>query len=552
MKYRFLVVGLMFLISCKNEIHLPSYSGSAFSHLDSLMSLQIHELIPKEEIKELEDGWHFHGWDSHPGKEAMIPDFITKESIKLPHRIPDANTNIWYSNKLNVGDGYMRILADDGAQLWVNGKQVYQNTDLLFPINENPKDLTEIIIRVINNAASGGLRKVHWIEKSKWESAKNERARLFEKMVKSAKEDLWTGNTTPSTWEEFPIWFSEPIIIPINRDSLMVRWSGEKNREVKLHFGNDPKMTHKKTMSWEEDGIYSAKIIRQKSNYFYFEMDQTISPIYKITHKTNSGSSTFSVWADSQGGWDIFGKLILQMSIHQPEFTVGIGDLVGNGGSLWQYIKLQNVLHNLPVPHYLFAGNHDYDGSYNEWIPENFTKSLKSKTQKNYKVWLNGPYAFMGLDPNETFPVEINQNSEQFQWFHREINKESWKNAPWKIVFVHQPPFSQGWKGYQGEKSIQNLLQPYWETGQIDLVISGHTHDYERLILNHQKGKTAFLIVGGAGGNLEPIDQMETFPKMDTVIRTHHFGLIESTSKKLKFSAIDLNGNTIDSFELKK
>jgi predicted phosphodiesterase len=281
-------------------------------------------------------------------------------------------------------------------------------------------------------------------------------------------------------------------------------------------------------------------------------MSQSISPVFKIELNNHSQEALFTVWSDSQGGWENFSKILVQMKKQKPQFTVGIGDLVGNGGNYWHYIKLLNELHQLPIPHYLFPGNHDYDGSYNDWVPKNFKHYLKTNSEANYRFWKSGPCVFVGLDPNENFPVDIKKGSDQYNWFKEIIQSEIWKKTPWKIILVHQPPFSQGWKGYHGEKNIQDLLKPYWESGMIDLVISGHTHDYERLLLGHQKGKTGFLIVGGAGGSLEPENEMEDFPLMDRVIRKHHFGKITADHQKLVFEAHSIDGVIIDKFTLEK
>jgi hypothetical protein len=106
--------------------------------------------------------------------------------------------------------------------------------------------------------------------------------------------------------------------------------------------------------------------------------------------------------------------------------------------------------------------------------------------------------------------------------------------------------------GYHGEKNIQNLLKPYWESGLIDVVVSGHTHDYERLITSTNEHQTAFLILGGAGGGIEPEDSRENYPQMDVLIRKHHFGWFKIDEASLEFKAIDIEGKIIDSFVMKK
>lgn len=552
MKNNLFLIILLILISCKREEFTPTYSHSAFLHLDSLVNFSVFQIIPTEDILLLEDGWGFYGWDTIPGKTALFPVIANGEKIKLPHRIPQPNSNIWYSNNLELSEGYLWINADDGAQLWVNGERVLQNPEMFFPIRGSTETPLEIQIRVINNAASGGLRQVFFVKREIWEKHFHDKENNFELAVQKTKEYLWLEGNFPNNWIDYPIWYSSPVLIPIGKDSLMLRWTGEKNAIAKLHFGHDPNMVVNTKDVVENNGIYSVIVSSKKCHYFHFEMNKTVSPLFKANISPLPTAVSFAIWADSQGGWETFSEITKQINSKNPQFTVGIGDLVGNGGEPWQYVKLLSQLHEIPVPHYLFPGNHDYDHNYNEWVPSHFNQYLKYQNQKNYQFWREGPCAFITLDPNENFPVGIDVHSEQYEWFQKTINSEAWKNANWKIVFVHQPPFSQGWKGYKGEKSILDLLKPYWESGLIDLVVSGHTHDYERLILDNIINQTAFVIVGGAGGNLEPKGEQESFPKMDKLIRSHHFGWIVADQEKLEFEAIDVEGKVIDRFVLKK
>lgn len=547
--FHFLFV-ILILISCKRQEFTPTYSNAAFPYLDSLENFSVFQIIPAEDKLMLEEGWELHGWDTIPGK--IFPNNYVSEKINLPHRISRPNSNIWYSNNLELSEGYLWINADDGAQLWINEERVLQNDEMFFPIKGSTQASHKIQIRVINNAASGGLKQVFFVKREIWEKLLQDKENNFESSVQKAKEKLWLNNENPDNWKDYPIWYSSPVLIPISRDSLMLRWTGEKNARTKLHFGHDPNMIVNTKDAVEKDGIYSVIVSSKKCHYFHFEMNKTVSPLFKANISPSSTNVSFAVWADSQGGWKTFSEITEQMNRKNPQFTIGIGDLVGNGGEPWQYVKLLGHLHGVPVPHYLFPGNHDYDHSYNDWIPTHFNQHLKYQNQKNYHFWQEGPCAFIALDPNENFPVGIEKGSAQWEWFEKSIQSEVWRNSPWKVVLVHQPPFSQGWKGYSGEKTILELLKPYWESGLIDLVVSGHTHDYERLLINNKTNQTAFVIVGGAGGNLEPKADQESFPKMDKLIRAHHFGWIVADQEQLVFEAIDIEGKVIDRFVLKK
>ena len=547
------VLFMTLLVSCHKIEFKPSYSAPAFQYLDQVMNVILLNEFSDGEKLDLAEGWQFHGWDTLPGKEQEFPDFLAGNPVELPHRITQPNSNIWYSGMFDLAEGYLKINGDDGAQLWHDGQRIFQNEDQLYPIEKNSEENLKLNIRVINNAVSGGLREVSWVSRESWDKANHKKKLAYDSAVNEAKKALWLDNDYPTDWKDYPIWLTDPVLLHYpDKDSLTIRWLGEKNAISQVHYGHEPGLIIQSVKALEKDGIYTAVVPRHNCSYYYFEMDKTQSPLFSIKKPNSQKEISFAVWADSQGGWETFRRIIDQIKINKPDFTIGVGDLVGNGAEPWQYIRLLDQLSRIPIPHRLFAGNHDYDGSYDDWNPTHFNRYLKTKNEKTYSFWREGPCAFIALDPNAHFPVSIPESSFQFNWFTKTIQSESWKSAAWKIVLVHQPPYSQGWIDYQGEGSIRELLKPYWESGLIDLVISGHTHDYERLIIPHEKGQTAFVIVGGAGGGLEPDDMLESTPKMDTVLRKHHFGWMEAGEESLKFKALDLAGRIIDGFTLVK
>ncbi|MCH6235503.1 metallophosphoesterase family protein [Cognataquiflexum rubidum] len=527
----------------------PTFSSSLMSYWKDKPMGSIWDFVPKEEIHELSFGWEYHGWDTLSGKEAVFPDLEIGAEVNLPHRIPTPNSNIWYSGEFELENGILAVKADDGQQVWVEGNPIFPDQDHVYQI---PKTKGKITIRAINNAVAGGLTQVNWIPIGVWKKAKMDFAEEMQRKLFEAKSQLKEVDFASDKFQEFPIWYSDPVILPFDKDDYLIRWTGEKGHESWLYFGPDSTDMHFSTLATETEGTYSAFLPKKKAQFFRFELSKTQSPVFAAPTKESKSQINFALWADSQGGWAEFESILQQVRGKNPDFTIGIGDLVGNGRLESEYQKLLQYLSPIAVPHYLLLGNHDYDGSYQTWIPEAFRKVLKAESQKNYFSWQDGPCAFIALDPNENFPVGIPANTEQYEWFHQEIKSKKWNDAAWKIILVHQPPFSQGWMGYHGEKSIENLLRPGWESGNVDLVVSGHTHDYERLILDHQNGKTAFLIIGGAGGGLEPEDKKEEYPIMDKLIREHHFGWIEATNKRLEFNAINQSGKVIDSFSLEK
>lgn len=103
-----------------------------------------------------------------------------------------------------------------------------------------------------------------------------------------------------------------------------------------------------------------------------------------------------------------------------------------------------------------------------------------------------GGYTAGTLDANGD-PVG---GSDQWRWFVRSVKASK---AIWKIACIHHPPWASGNShvGQPGVTANGSNIPLQWQFKQIgiDLVISGHEHSYERLLID---GMT--YIVNGLGG----------------------------------------------------
>jgi hypothetical protein len=86
------------------------------------------------------------------------------------------------------------------------------------------------------------------------------------------------------------------------------------------------------------------------------------------------------------------------------------------------------------------------------------------------------------------------------------------------IVYLHHALYSGnqrvgGTCTNQPSQDICTKLQPLFEEEGVDLVVTGHAHDYEHL----QLGTVAYLVIGGAGAEFQPLDVPLVRPQ--TVVR---------------------------------
>jgi hypothetical protein len=250
------------------------------------------------------------------------------------------------------------------------------------------------------------------------------------------------------------------------------------------------------------------------------------------------------------GSNDVFHQNVNAMSRLPIAFTVGTGDLVEQGNHKTPWVRFFESLKPLAphVPVMLVGGNHDYDGCFEDLHWVYFERYARNQPRPQYFAWTAGNARFVALDPNEHYPTGIPAGSEQHRWLMRELESPEWQRADWHFIFLHQPPFSQGWAEYHGDLPIRALFEPLIEKYKIDFIVVGHTHDYERWTRSYGRQKVHFLIVGGAGGGLED-EPMSAEPVMDKVIRRHHFGLFRIDGRRVIFEVIATDTRILDRLE---
>jgi hypothetical protein len=147
----------------------------------------------------------------------------------------------------------------------------------------------------------------------------------------------------------------------------------------------------------------------------------------------------------------------------------------------------------------LFPTNHNsHTGSYYDIVtmPQNGELGgLASGTEAYYSFnYANIHYVSLCSEIQNS----NSRNSAMENWLQQDLAQN---NQDWTIVYFHQAPYSKGshdsddiWEIFM--KGMRKYLLPIMDQGGVDLVLSGHSHNYERsyLIKNHY----------GVGSTLSP------------------------------------------------
>lgn len=244
----------------------------------------------------------------------------------------------------------------------------------------------------------------------------------------------------------------------------------------------------------------------------------------------------FLAFGDSGGGGADQYALLDQMYTVPFDLMIHTGDIAYDNGTIAEfennvfgvYAELFRSIPFFPAP-----GNHEYNSTANA-APFRSVFSLPGGSGETWYAYDWGQVHFASLDTEADYATQI-------AWLDRDLAAS---DKPWKIVYLHRPPYSSGEHG--SDTGLQTKLAPVLKKHHVQLVLAGHDHDYERMI--PQDG-VAYVVTGGGGKGTRPVG-VSDFTAYAT--ETIHFVYGEVTSTELTLHAIDATGKEFDSVVIAK
>ncbi|CAO3632470.1 unnamed protein product [Cunninghamella blakesleeana] len=310
------------------------------------------------------------------------------------------------------------------------------------------------------------------------------------------------------------------------------------------------------------------KIIRQYSFKWYYPY-QTILD-YKNNIVINQQQHyhqkiTIGCIADNQFGLRNFLQILRLLKRHRPNYLLHAGDAVQNYPSLrqWQTDFVAPLTYyglGQQSPMIYAHGNHDHDPSYEYLYTRSTSPFIKNDNENNSddNNDENSPWHAYTIGPARIIVLDSNLDwHQQDEWLKAELSSDAFQQSPFGIVVVHIPPFLEYWepvawfKEGQSEwgKFVRERFVPLFEKYGVDLVISGHQHNYERGQHNH----IHYAIIGGAGGDLD-FERVHDWGMYDATLLDFHYVMMDfippspSTSNQwnLHWNTYDKKGNVMD------
>ena len=257
---------------------------------------------------------------------------------------------------------------------------------------------------------------------------------------------------------------------------------------------------------------------------------QVATQPFKLPLKPNS--ARFAVIGDSGTGEMPQIQLAQQLNrFHDKfpfDFVLMLGDnLYGSHDAAGFKSKFEvpyQPLLTAGIKFYASLGNHD--------DPDEILYKPFNMDGKRYYTFKKGDAQFFALD--STY-----MNPEQLAWIQKELSGSS---AKWKLCFFHHPLYSDA-RFHGPDLDLRKQLEPLLVQFEVNLVLSGHEHVYERLQPQHG---IQYFILGNSGqlrrGDLRP--SRDTAKGFDA---DRAFGLMEVSGDELYFQVISARGETVDS-----
>lgn len=289
--------------------------------------------------------------------------------------------------------------------------------------------------------------------------------------------------------------------------SMTVVWRTDVATDSRVRYGTTQgSLTSSATNSTVSvDHIVTINGLSPATKYFYDIGSTTASygggtaTHYFKTSPTTGSTGAFRFWAVGDSGTGsstqtaVMNAMLADAGATLPDFAVHLGDIAYNSGTDQEFTDnhftpFNTVLRNTVM--WPSLGNHEA-ASVNTSLqtgPYYAAHVLPSAGQAGGIV--SGTEAYYSFDyANAHFVVLDSQDSSRavggpmLTWLANDLSATT---QQWLIAYWHHPPYSKGTHDSDSESQLVEMREralPILEAAGVDLVLSGHSHAYERSYL---------------------------------------------------------------------
>jgi predicted phosphodiesterase len=245
----------------------------------------------------------------------------------------------------------------------------------------------------------------------------------------------------------------------------------------------------------------------------------------------------FSIFGDSRDGNDIYSVLQNRsVMVGKPLAAIHLGDMISTPKSSEQWPSFVSLTGTYfeNQRFYPVIGNHDVEDARSHDL---FMATFPQLETPGYEVENIGDCFCIILNSEdlEVRPGVIGPT--QLAWLEAQLSSEAAQKAPFRIVFVHRPPFPQH---HHKDKPLQptETLHEFFKKYKVAAVFAGHEHSYARV----EKDGIFYVISGGAGSPLHADAGLDA--------AFYHYVQVSYLKTALQVRTIDHMGKVRDDFTI--
>ncbi len=269
-------------------------------------------------------------------------------------------------------------------------------------------------------------------------------------------------------------------------------WLLGLSAQIKLYPWQKTATTSPQKLKFKLANLYPSRISLEGVESFQasdkgisFQLELAPGQNKRIKLKTlwDEPGFQFVVMGDNRDNPKIFQKVLRRANRHKPLFLVNCGDIVTNGTRA-EYYQFLNFIQEADYPFFFALGNHDILRRGRKVFNELFGPAYYSfRFAGCHFIILDNSYARL--------------SDTQYRWLSKELAANTDLRS---FIFLHVPPFDPHPQRRYGmdlplnTQWLFDLVAKY----KVDTVFAAHIHSYGEI----QKGKTNYIITGGAGAPL--------------------------------------------------
>ncbi|MDH5518671.1 MAG: metallophosphoesterase family protein [Gammaproteobacteria bacterium] len=362
----------------------------------------------------------------------------------------------------------------------------------------------------------------------------------------------------------------QPYLQSMSSDSVVIRWQTAEKMRGQLHYGVHPAKLDQlitETSEAEEHQVKLSALSADTQYYYAIGNESRLlwqGPKYRFRTALPAGSEQpVRVWVLGDPGYNseqhhkVRDSMLNWVEQHprknRPAYDLIMttGDNAYRSGTNQQFqqnfFNLYSDIFTSTVVWPLY-GNHDA----RRWaffnifsFPENAEAGGVASHSERYYSFDFGNVHFVMLD---SFDGAKDQDDEMLVWLKKDL---ALNNSRWLVAALHHPPYSKGNQDSDDQSdsrgrlfnSRQNIV-PVLEKYGVDLVLSGHSHSYERshLIDCHYGLASSFnSAMLAAKAETDPLSAIRHYTK-SAKTRAHQgaiFAVVGSTAKLNRQGSFD-------------